>query len=108
MDLHFIWKAVVIVIGGVLILRLPGRKSISQLTVAHTVIMIAVGSLIMQPVNDGNIRITLIVTFLMILTLLLIEYLTLKFDALESFIYGKSVPIVEGGQIQINHIKKCA
>ncbi|MFA9456453.1 hypothetical protein ACERJO_06710 [Halalkalibacter sp. AB-rgal2] len=32
MDLHFIWKAVVVVFGGVLILRLAGRKSISQLS----------------------------------------------------------------------------
>lgn len=54
-DLHFIWKAIVIVIGGVLILRLAGRKSISQLTVAQTVMMVAVGSLIIQPVGDRNI-----------------------------------------------------
>jgi hypothetical protein len=46
LDLNFIWKAVVIVLGGVMILRLAGRKSISQLTVAQTVMMIAVGSLI--------------------------------------------------------------
>jgi len=106
LDLQFIWKAVVIVIGGVLILRLAGRKSISQLTVAQTVIMIAVGSLIIQPVNDRNIWITMLVTFLMILTLLLIEYCALKFDALESFIYGKSVMVVENGQININNLKK--
>ncbi len=106
LDLHFIWKAVVIVIGGVLILRLAGRKSISQLTVAQTVIMIAVGSLIIQPVNDRNIWITMSVTFLMILTLLLIEYIALKFDALESFIYGKSVLVVENGQMNIRNLKK--
>ncbi|MDA1476944.1 DUF421 domain-containing protein [Bacillus changyiensis] len=106
MDFNFVWKAVVIVIGGVLILRLAGRKSISQLTVAQTVMMIAVGSLIIQPVNDRNIWITMIVTFLMTLTLLLIEYMTLKFDAFESFIYGKSVLVVENGQINISHLKK--
>ncbi|MDA7025127.1 DUF421 domain-containing protein [Bacillus sp. CLL-7-23] len=106
MNFQFIWKAVVIVIGGVLILRLAGRKSISQLTVAQTVMMIAVGSLIIQPVNDRNIWITMIVTFLMTLTLLLIEYFTLKFDAFESFIYGKSVLVVENGQINIGHLKK--
>lgn len=106
MDFHFIWKAVVIVIGGVLILRLAGRKSISQLTVAQTVMMIAVGSLIIQPVNDRNIWITMVVTFLMVSTLLLIEYIVMKFDSLESFIYGKSLLVVEDGRINERNLKK--
>ncbi|MGY3715565.1 hypothetical protein ACWE42_08590 [Sutcliffiella cohnii] len=62
MDLHFIWKSFVIVFGGILILRLADRKSISQLTVAQTVLMVAVGSLIIQPVGDRSIWITMLIT----------------------------------------------
>ncbi|WEG17775.1 DUF421 domain-containing protein [Alkalihalophilus pseudofirmus] len=99
MDLHFIWKAVVIVFGGVLILRMAGRKSISQLTVAQTVMMIAVGSLIIQPVSDRNIWITLVITLILVLTLIMIEYIVLKFDILENFFYSKSIMVVENGEI---------
>jgi len=106
MDFHFIWKAIVVVVGGVLILRLAGRKSISQLTVAQTVMMIAVGSLIIQPVGDRNIWITMVITFLMVLTLLVIEYMVLKSNALETFIYGKSIIVVENGQIIESNLKK--
>lgn len=106
MDLHFTWKAIVIVLGGVLILRLAGRKSISQLTVAQTVMMIAVGSLIIQPVGDRNIWITMIITFLMVITLLFIEYIVLKSNAIENFIYGKSLIVVENGQINKSNLKK--
>ncbi|WP_067727698.1 DUF421 domain-containing protein [Oceanobacillus damuensis] len=106
MDLHFIWKAVVIVFGGLLILRLAGRKSISQLTVAQTVLMIAVGSLIIQPVSDRNIWITMVITLLLVLTLILIEYLVLKVDMLESFLYGKSVLVIENGIINEKNLKK--
>jgi uncharacterized membrane protein YcaP (DUF421 family) len=106
LDLHFIWKALVIVVGGILILRIAGRKSVSQLTVAQTVMMVAVGSLIIQPVNDRNIWITMLVTFLMVLTLILIEYIVLKFDILETFIYGKSLLIVENGQVNKKNLKK--
>lgn len=106
MDFHFIWKAVVVVIGGVLILRLAGRKSISQLTVAQTVMMIAVGSLIIQPVGDRNIWITMVITFLMVITLIFIEYIVLKYNALETFIYGKSIIVVENGQINEENLKK--
>nr|WP_213367324.1 DUF421 domain-containing protein [Mesobacillus boroniphilus] len=106
MDLNFIWKSVVIVIGGVLILRLAGRKSISQLTVAQTVMMIAVGSLIIQPVSERNIWITMVITFLMVTTLIFIEYIVLKYDALETFIYGKSLLVVENGQLNESNLKK--
>ncbi|SDM43224.1 DUF421 domain-containing protein [Sediminibacillus halophilus] len=106
MDLHFIWKAIVVVIGGVLILRLAGRKSISQLTVAQTVMMIAVGSLIIQPVGDRNIWITMLITFLMVATLLFIEYIVLKSNAFETLIYGKGVVVVENGQINERNLKK--
>jgi uncharacterized membrane protein YcaP (DUF421 family) len=106
LNLHFIWKAIVIVIGGVLILRLAGRKSISQLTVAQTVMMIAVGSLIIQPVSDRNIWITMLITFLMVITLIFIEYIVLKSDAIETFIYGKSVLVVENGQINESNLKR--
>lgn len=106
MDLHFIWKSIVIVIGGVLILRLAGRKSISQLTVAQTVMMIAVGSLIIQPVSDRNIWITMVITFLMVLSLILIEYIVLKYDALETLIYGKSLMVIENGKINETNLKK--
>ncbi|MFC2948715.1 DUF421 domain-containing protein [Virgibacillus sediminis] len=106
MDLHFIWKAIVVVIGGILILRLAGRKSISQLTVAQTVMMIAVGSLIIQPVGDRNIWITMLITFLMVATLLFIEYIVLKSNALETLIYGKGLIVVENGQINESNLKK--
>ncbi|WP_188379223.1 DUF421 domain-containing protein, partial [Halobacillus andaensis] len=106
MDLHFIWKSIVIVIGGVLLLRLAGRKSISQLTVAQTVMMIAVGSLIIQPVSDRNVWITMVITFLLVLLLIFIEYIVLKYDALETLIYGKSLMVVENGKINERNLKK--
>ncbi|MFB0636974.1 DUF421 domain-containing protein [Bacillus rugosus] len=106
MDLNFIWKSIVVVAGGVLILRLAGRKSVSQLTVAQTVMMIAVGSLIIQPVGNRNIWITMLITFLMVLTLLFIEYIVLKSDVLETFIYGKSLIVVENGKANERNLKK--
>lgn len=105
-DLNFIWKSVVIVIGGIIILRLAGRKSISQLTVAQTVMMVAVGSLIIQPVGDRNIWITLIVTLLLVITLIIVEYLALKYDKLERFFYSKSIIVIENGQLNEQNLRK--
>ena len=44
MEWDFVWKAILIVLAGTILLRIAGRKTISQMTLAETVIMIAIGS----------------------------------------------------------------
>jgi uncharacterized membrane protein YcaP (DUF421 family) len=50
MDLSFIWKPFLLIISGILLLRISGRKSISQMTLAQTVVMISIGTIIVQPI----------------------------------------------------------
>ncbi|MEA3319501.1 MAG: DUF421 domain-containing protein [Bacillota bacterium] len=106
MDLDWIWKAVLIVIVGFLILRLAGRKSISQLTVAQTVLMISIGNLIIQPVTEKNIWITFLIALLLVLVLITIERLQIKFDRFETFITGKGIDVIENGEIIEKNLKK--
>lgn len=105
-DLHWIWKGILIVVIGSLLLRIAGRKSISQLTVTQTVIMISVGSLIIQPVSDRNIWITFLITAVIILTLLVLEYLEVKFDIIEKIFTGNAVVVIENGQINEKNLKR--
>lgn len=106
LDFNFIWKALVISFGGVLILRIAGRKSISQLTVAQTTMMVAVGSLIIQPVGDRNIWITMIITLILVLALIFIEYIAMKSNNIEKFFYGSAKLVVENGNINVESLKK--
>jgi uncharacterized membrane protein YcaP (DUF421 family) len=106
MDLDWIWKAVLIVIVGFLILRLAGRKSISQLTVAQTVLMISLGNLIIQPVTEKNIWLTFLIVLLLVLVLITIERLQIKFDRFETFITGKGIDVIENGEIIEKNLKK--
>jgi uncharacterized membrane protein YcaP (DUF421 family) len=46
-----IWKTILIFIVGTALLRLGGRKSISQMTVPQVVVMIGLGTLLIQPVS---------------------------------------------------------
>ncbi|WP_096201760.1 DUF421 domain-containing protein [Bacillus sp. FJAT-45350] len=106
MDLHFIWKAILIVFVGITILRIGGRKSISQLTVSQTVIMISIGNLMIQPVSNRNIWVTFLIGLLLVLTLIFIEFLQLKFDKVENFMTGKSNIVIENGKINVENLKK--
>ncbi|GAA0315060.1 DUF421 domain-containing protein [Bacillus carboniphilus] len=106
MDLNWIWKAVLVVLAGTFLLRFAGRKSISQMTLAQTVIMIAIGSLLIQPVAGDNIWTTIGAGAVLIVTLIVMEYVQLKSDKVESFITGKSKVIIENGKLNEKNLRK--
>ncbi|WP_158737352.1 DUF421 domain-containing protein [Alteribacillus sp. YIM 98480] len=104
--MNFIWESVVLVLGGLLLLRVAGRKSISQMTVAQTVIMISIGSLIIQPIIETSIWKTIVSSAIFIGFLLLMEYLQVKFNAIEKLLTGKSKIVIRDGQIQYDQLKQ--
>lgn len=106
MEWDWIWKSFLIVISGTLLLRLAGRKSIAQMTLAQTVVMIGIGSLLIQPLAGKNVWITIGVGALLMLTLILMEYGQLKSDRLEQFITGKSKVVIENGMLQTKNLRK--
>ncbi|WP_079526407.1 DUF421 domain-containing protein [Halobacillus hunanensis] len=106
MEWDWIWKAILIIVVGTLILRVAGRKSISQMTLAQTVIMIGIGSLLIQPVAGKNIWVTFGVGAVLVLTLIVIEYSEVKMNWFEKFITGQSVSIISNGQLQEKNLKK--
>lgn len=73
MDFDWIWKAILIVFAGTLLLRIAGRKSISQMTLAQTVIMVGIGSLLIEPVTGKDVWTTFAVGGILVLTLVIME-----------------------------------
>jgi len=106
MDWSFIWKTILIVVVGTALLRIAGRKSVSQLTIAQTVIMVSIGTLLIQPVVGKNVWFTLLIGAIMVGTLLLMEYVELKSDTLEKVITGKSKILIENGELNEKTMSK--
>lgn len=104
----FIWEAFVMVLTGFLFLRLSGRKSLAQMTVATTVVMISIGSIIVQPIIEDSVIKTIITIFVFITVLVIIEYLQVKFNWFEKWITGKSIPVIINGQLNEKKLKKNA
>ncbi|MDX8044843.1 DUF421 domain-containing protein [Gracilibacillus sp. S3-1-1] len=106
MDFDWIWKSILIISVGTFLLRVAGRKSISQMTLAQTVLMIAIGSLLIQPVAGENIWVTFGVCMVLIITLIVIEYIQLKSDKAEMIISGKSNVLIKDGKIIEKNLKR--
>lgn len=106
MDVNLLWQAVILVVGGTLLLRIAGRKSISQMSLAQVVIMIGIGSLLVQPIAGEGVWSTLVVGLVLVLSLVVMEYAQIKIDGLETLITGRSKVVIKNGELQKDTLKK--
>ncbi|MCA1027563.1 DUF421 domain-containing protein [Cytobacillus kochii] len=106
MDISWIWKSMLIIIFGILLIRISGRRSISQLTISQTVIMISIGTLLIQPVSGKNIWTTFLIAAILIVTLMLLEYIQLKWDFTETLFTGRSKIVINNGTLDEKNLRK--
>lgn len=105
MRFDFIWEAILLILVGTILLRISGRKSISQMTVAQTVVMISIGSLMIQPIVDKGILKTIGVAAIFILLLMFMEYIQVRNDFAERVLTGKPKTVIENGEIVYENLK---
>ena len=101
-----ILKAVGIIVAGTILFRIGGRKSISQMTITQVVIMIGIGSLLVQPLSGQGYWVTIGVATVLILSMVIMEYIEYKADGLETLISGKSVVVIEHGKLHEANLDK--
>jgi uncharacterized membrane protein YcaP (DUF421 family) len=106
MDISLIWKTILIFAYGTLIIRIGGRKSLTQMTIPETVIIVSIGALIVEPIASRGMIETFVVTGVFVLCLIIAEFIQLKSDRSETVITGKAVPIIENGVLIENNLKK--
>ncbi|GAY78201.1 MULTISPECIES: DUF421 domain-containing protein [Sporolactobacillus] len=107
-DFHpnWLWQAVVILLFGVLLIRVSGRKSISQMTIPQTVIMISIGTMLVQPVSGKSITLSFAIGVIFVATLFVIDQLQLKWDWAESLFSGHAKIIIKNGKLRTRRLRK--
>ncbi|WP_053368870.1 DUF421 domain-containing protein [Bacillus sp. FJAT-27245] len=104
--MDFIWQSAVLIVVGIILLKIAGRKSISQLTLAQTVVMLSIGMIIVQPVVQNSLFKTIIVSAFFISAVVVLEYIQVKSNAMEKFITGKSKLIIKNGELDSKTMRK--
>ncbi|HEY0826842.1 MAG TPA: DUF421 domain-containing protein [Bacilli bacterium] len=101
-----IWKSSVLIIIGMFLLRLAGRKSISQMTVPTTVIMVSIGTVIVQPIANKSIWMAVAAAAVFILILITVEISQVKWNHFEKVFRGSSVIVIRDGKLLPEDLKK--
>lgn len=92
-----VWETVLIVFAEILLIRLSGRKTISEMSATQAVILISTGTLMIHPLVGNSLWITLITAAILLFTVILIEVGEIKCDKFEGLIRGKAHIIIENG-----------
>ncbi|CAH1222981.1 hypothetical protein PAECIP111891_05426 [Paenibacillus allorhizoplanae] len=105
MHVDWIWKAIVIITVGSLLLRLTGRTSIGKLTMLDVLLMLILGPLFIRPVEDANMWKTFGTAIVLILTVWLIRTLLVRYASLRALWIGKPIPIIVNGKVELSAMK---
>jgi len=106
LDFTLTWKTILTIIYGTLLLRIAGRKSLAQMTIAQTVVMLAVGTVLIEPLVGQEITNTFFVVAIVVGTLIVIEYSEIKFPFLKKLFTGEPVILIEDGQLNRENLKR--
>lgn len=106
LDFSLGWKTIVTIIYGTLILRVAGRKSLSQMTVAQTVVMLAVGTVLIEPLVGVELIDTFVLVAISVATLIAIESSEIKFPIVRKLFTGEPVVLIENGEVKRENLKR--
>lgn len=105
-SMNFTWESLVLIVAGVILLRISGMKSIAQMTSTQTVVMISIGTIIVQPIIEYSLFKTLIAAAIFTITLIVIEWIQMRSNFIEKMLTGKAKVVIENGQLHIENLKK--
>lgn len=99
-------SAVVIVTAGTVLLRLSGRKSVLELTLASAVVIFMLGEILSVPIQSKSIWETLLSVGTCLATVMLFELLMLKLVWLRRLMLGRPLALIENGRIVEENLRK--
>lgn len=91
---------------GLVVLRLAGRKSISQMTMPQVLILLAVGTVLGTEVSGKGITKTIAALVTFIGFLVVVEWITLLSNVAEKLLKGMAVPVIQEGKPIIENLRK--
>lgn len=99
------WQSILLASAGILILRIGGRKSISQMSIPQLVIIISLGTILGGEVSGKGIGKSLLGAATFVGFLMVIEWITLRWNRAEIALKGESVPVISEGELLTDNLK---
>ncbi len=106
MEIPFLLRPIILFIMAVALIRCTGRRSISQMTIAQTVLMISIGAIIVEPFADKDIIKTVIASVIFVILLIIFEWCSFYFKGFKKMAVGECIVIIRNGEFDEVALKK--
>jgi Predicted membrane protein len=106
MNLNFIWEALTVLFVGYVLLRIAGKKTVSQMTGLEVITLLATASMIGHAVAGDGLWKTLLTLCTFVALLIAVQFLALKFDWIDKWFIGKATMVVQDGKIIAGNLRK--
>ncbi|MEH7459868.1 YetF domain-containing protein [Bacillus sp. JJ1127] len=97
--MNILFESILLILTGILVLKLTGSKSISQMTRAEIIVVVSIGRIIVEPVLSRKVGSSILAAFIFSSILIIIHFLELKSRKMEQFLNGNSIIVVENGKL---------
>ncbi|TBX70470.1 YetF domain-containing protein, partial [Bacillus thuringiensis] len=97
--MNIIWESIILTFTGIIVLKMTGSASVSQMTRAEIIIVVSIGRIIVEPVLSRKVVPSIFAAIIFASILLIIHFFELKSKKVEQFLNGSSIIIVENGEI---------
>ncbi|MBP1932137.1 DUF421 domain-containing protein [Ammoniphilus resinae] len=104
--MNFIWHAIVMLSVGFVLIRILGKKTVGEMTGLEIITLLAMASMIGHAMPDHGVMKTIIILCIFVSLLILVQFLSLKYDTLEKWIMGKASLVIRNGTVQHKNLKK--
>ncbi|MDM5188808.1 DUF421 domain-containing protein [Bacillus sp. DX4.1] len=104
--MNILFESLILIVTGILVLKLTGSKSISQMTRAEIIIVVSIGRIIVEPVLSRKVGPSILAACIFSGVLLIIHYLEMKSRKVEQFLDGNSIIIIEEGKVLKSNLRR--
>ncbi|MFQ3544014.1 DUF421 domain-containing protein [Halobacillus rhizosphaerae] len=99
-------KGILFYLFTLFLLRVGGKRTISNLTPGEVVVMIALGSLMVHPLKSSNVWVTMYGGSILIAGILIVSFAELRIPFLKKVIEGEPVVVIDEGKILHKNLGK--
>jgi len=99
-------KILILLLYGIFLLRIAGKKSLSQMTIAEAVMRIAVGSLVIGPLTLKTEWEAIYGGTLFVVGIILLMKMQIWFPKLRELLMGVPTVLIIDGKIRMDELKK--
>lgn len=104
--MNFIWEALTILFIGFCLLRIAGKKTVSEMTGLEVITLLSIASVVAHGISEEGLWKTIVTLCVFVALLIAVQYTAMKVNLIERLFIGKATPVIEEGKIITKNLKK--